>query len=216
MPKPNNDIYFLRKEYERNTLYTNKKTKDPIKKFNLWLNEAVNDGVKEPHAMVLSTVNHMGAPSARIVLLREVCSDGFVFYSNYLSKKGSQISENNKVALTFYWEELEKQIRIEGEANKIEPYKSDNYFSTRPFESKISAIISKQSSVIPSQRLLVEMHIKLQKKHTDQTLQRPDYWGGYLVKPTYFEFWQGKPWRLHDRIAYSIFEGGWKIERLAP
>ena len=180
------------------------------------MKEALISDIYEPNAMILSTVGKTGAPSARVVLLREVNQEGFIFYSNYLSKKGNQIEHNHQVALTFFWKEIERQVRIEGKAILINNQKSDKYFASRPIDSQIGAIVSPQSKPIPSRQYLTKLFSTFKKKNVDKIIQRPNHWGGYLVQPEMIEFWQGRPNRLHDRIAYYRKEDHWEILRLAP
>lgn len=186
----------------------------PFEQFEDWLQEAYDEeDIIEPNAMTVCTVDTEGQPSARIILLRNFSQDGFEFFTNYNSQKGSEIEENSKVALCFYWAKLERQIRIEGNAEKLSAKKSDSYFNARPIESRISAIISKQSQVVASRE---ELEKKVQDfRASNQAIVRPKDWGGYIVKPSKIEFWQGRPSRLHDRIRYSL-KDDWLIERLYP
>jgi pyridoxamine 5'-phosphate oxidase len=155
-------------------------------------------------------------PSARIVLLRDFSEDGFVFYTNYSSLKGSQIAENPRVALSFFWKELERQVRVEGSIERLSEKLSNKYFLARPFESRLSAAISPQSEVIPDREYLENLREKLREQYPNQDLPKPKDWGGYLVKPKSIEFWQGRAGRLHDRILYRAKNNDWIIERLAP
>ncbi|MEI8202795.1 MAG: pyridoxamine 5'-phosphate oxidase [Bacteroidota bacterium] len=216
MPNQTKDILSIRNDYQLKHLTKNHLKPDPIQQFNKWMKEVLTADISEPNAMILSTVGKTGTPSARVVLLREVNHEGFIFYSNYLSKKGNQIEHNNQVSLTFFWKEIERQVRIEGKANIIDIEKSDKYFASRPLDSQIGAIVSPQSSPIPSRQYLTELFSTFKKKNTDKTIQRPDHWGGYLVKPDMIEFWQGRPNRLHDRIAYYRKKDHWEMVRLAP
>lgn len=188
---------------------------NPLKQFEKWFEEVLASGLEEPNAMVLSTVNE-GKPSARIVLLKDLDS-GFKFFTNYGSKKGQEMEENPQVALTFFWKELERQVRIEGLVEKVSADESDEYFKSRPRGSQIGAWVSHQSAAIASREVLEATNAELEARFEGKEIQRPDHWGGYRVIPTYIEFWQGRPSRLHDRLAYTKKEdNSWKIERLSP
>jgi pyridoxamine 5'-phosphate oxidase len=189
---------------------------DPFRQFSAWFRDAVDSGVAEPEAMFLATTGKNGIPSGRIVLLKSFDSKGFVFFTNYTSRKGKEIEGNPSVALVFHWKERERQVRITGKAERIPGHESDQYFSTRPIDSRISAMISPQSSVIPGRNYLDEEFtaMKLRLKGTDP--ERPLHWGGFRIIPDTFEFWQSQPHRLHDRIRYRLEQGRWIIERLAP
>lgn len=212
-----NDFSALRKEYMRGRLDEHQVETDPLVQFAVWMDQAIHSGIVEPNAMVLATCGKDMQPSARMVLLKDYGKEGFTFFTNYESRKGIQISENNKVALTFFWAELERQVRIEGEAQKINTESSDVYFDSRPLESRLSAVVSPQSKPIPD-RAYLERLIEEKRKQLENThFSRPQYWGGYTVKPHRMEFWQGRANRLHDRILYELQEdGSWKISRLAP
>ncbi len=216
MSKQEKDILSLRNDYQLKRLGKNQVKPEPLQQFNKWMKEVLESGIDEPNAMTLSTVSKSGSPSARIVLLREVSEEGFIFYTNYLSKKGNQIEHNSSVALTFFWKELERQVRIEGKASMIDIQKSDDYFASRPVNSQIGAVVSPQSSIIASRQQLNELFSSFKKKNGTKPIQRPDGWGGYLVKPEIVEFWQGRPNRLHDRLAYYRKKDRWEIVRLAP
>jgi pyridoxamine 5'-phosphate oxidase len=191
------------------------KHEDPMLFFNEWYQEAHEKQCADPHAMVLSTVDINGQPSSRIVYMRNILSEGFIFYTNYLSKKGSQILKNHKVSALFYWDCCERQVRIEGEAIKVDSGISDDYFNARPRISKIGAWASEQSSVIES-RLTLEERVKYFEKKYPNEVPRPPHWGGYLIKPHYFEFWQGRLGRLHDRLVYKKNGLSWNTDRIAP
>jgi pyridoxamine 5'-phosphate oxidase len=189
---------------------------DPFILFRSWLNEAIKVNLREPTAMTLATASKDGKPYARIVLLKKFDERGFIFYSNYESNKGKQIDSNPNAALVFYWPEIERQVRVEGIVKKISPKESDEYFNTRPFLSRISAIISPQSQVIPDRIYLENMVDEYKKNIKDTEVRRPSKWGGYCLTPCCFEFWQGRDNRLHDRILFTKQKKTWLINRLAP
>lgn len=207
----------MRKEYAQQSLSEKDVEADPILQFKKWWDHALASKLNEPNAMVLATASKEAVPSARIVLLKDFNENGFVFFTNYDSYKGQQLSENPKACLVFFWEELERQVRITGLVFKLSSTESDEYFNSRPEGSRIGAWASPQSQVIENRNWLEERFNKLSSEMKDGTIQRPPHWGGYLVKPVIVEFWQGRVSRLHDRIQYSLQEdGNWKIERLAP
>jgi pyridoxamine 5'-phosphate oxidase len=207
------DLHDHRRNYHLHELTERKISPNPYEQFGWWLEDATNDGVLEPTAMVLSTATKTGKPSSRVLLLKAFDETGFLFYTNYHSRKGREIAENSAGCLLFFWDKLERQVRIEGTIEKIEVHLSEKYFSLRPFESKLSAIVSEQSEEIPSREFLEDRLYALQKAGE---IKRPEHWGGYILKATYFEFWQGRASRLHDRIVYVLENGAWKIKRLAP
>jgi len=207
----------IRKDYSSKSLLEGDVAADPIKQFETWWNEALNAKIDEANAMTLATASSDGFPSARIVLLKGFNESGFMFFTNYKSFKGTQLEENPKACLVFFWKELERQVRITGVVQKASNGASDAYFKSRPFESQVGAWVSPQSQVIESREWLQLNYDKLFSENDKHDLQRPAHWGGYLVKPVIIEFWQGRPGRLHDRIQYTLEESGdWKIERLAP
>ncbi len=205
----------FRKEYKRLSLTESDTFSNPFDQFGVWFREAGNAGISEPNAMALATAGAGGMPSIRMVLLKEVEKDGFIFYTNYNSRKGRQLSENNQAALLFYWEPTERQVRVEGRIEKISDASSDHYFQSRPRESQASAIVSQQSSVIKGREMLEQAFFNVLNSDNQQ-LKRPASWGGYKLHPLMFEFWQGREHRLHDRIQYRLADGIWCRERLTP
>lgn len=212
-----NSIANMRRVYQLQSLLEKDVNTDPIKQFENWWMHAIETKVEEPNAMTLATCNASGKPSARIVLLKEIKENGFVFFTNYQSRKAKEIEEHGFAALVFFWKELERQIRVEGHIKKISPEESDEYFSVRPRESQVGAWSSPQSSVIENREFLQKNAEKYNVEFQSGKVPRPDFWGGYVVEPTVIEFWQGRPGRLHDRLRYSLLENNhWIIERLAP
>lgn len=214
------NIAELRQDYQLKSLDINDVAENPFIQFAKWFDEALTSQILEPNAMTLATVSAEGKPSARIVLLKGIDTEGygFLFYTNYESRKGKDMAENPHVALCFNWLDLQRQIRIEGIVEKIPGVQSDNYFKTRPKMSQLGALASPQSQRVPDRTFLEENFNHLIEKyaHTER-VPRPENWGGYVVKPAMLEFWQGRRSRLHDRICYFKQENGsWKIERLAP
>lgn len=210
------NIATLRKEYKLRSLSETDVDIDPIKQFQNWWNEALQSNVEEPNAMTLATSTKSGKPSARIVLLKGLNNNGFIFFTNYESRKGKEVAENPNVALIFFWKELERQVRIEGSIKKLSEKENDDYFILRPEQSRIGAWSSPQSSVIKNRAVLEQMYEKYTLQFTDGVILRPPHWGGYIVTPDVIEFWQGRPNRLHDRLRYSLSNGKWNIDRLAP
>ena len=210
-------IAAIRQEYSRKSLVESDIDPNPIKQFNTWWQEAVEAKLTEVNAMTLATASADGVPSARIMLLKGFSENGFVFFTNYESFKGQQISENPKACLVFFWRELERQVRVTGLVQKTTSQEADIYFHSRPKTSQVGAITSPQSRVIENREWLDDRYNDLATKLMDQKIERPAHWGGFIVRPVIIEFWQGRPGRLHDRIQYSIADdGSWKIERLAP
>jgi pyridoxamine 5'-phosphate oxidase len=211
------NISDLRKEYSRATLDASNVLPDPIKQFEKWFDEAIQAGISEPNAMHLATVNEQGKPSSRIVLLKGIEKNAFVFYTNYQSKKGRELESNPACALTFFWPDIERQVRIEGIATRVDATTSDTYFQSRPRGSQIGAWASPQSSIILDRVILEERAHQIEKKFENQSvLPRPHQWGGYCIEPLLIEFWQGRESRLHDRIQFVLVDGVWRIDRLAP
>lgn len=210
-----NDLSSIRKEYLQGTLDIDQVLPDPVKQFGIWMDQALLAEIDEPTAMTLATAGADGAPSARMVLLKGCDENGFVFFTNYESRKAKEISRNHRAALVIYWKELARQIRIEGFVLKTSGKESDDYFASRPSESRINAIISPQSAVIPDREYLETIRQQYLKTYTGEH-RRPSHWGGYVVVPEMVEFWQGRPNRLHDRIRYTRKGGEWITERLAP
>ena len=209
------ELHNIRDEYTKRVLSQHDCHENPISQFEQWQKEAIHAQVNEPTAMNIATVDEQGRPNSRMVLLKEVNEQGFVFFTNYLSRKGSCIERNPYVALTFFWPELERQVRIEGRVVKIPAEQSDKYFATRPYTSRIGAWASEQSTVISNYKSLLAKAALVAAKHP-LNVPRPDYWGGYLVVPETVEFWQGRPSRLHDRIRYRKASDNWIRERLSP
>lgn len=205
----------LRKEYLFQPLMEKGLVSDPLQLFRNWFEDAVKAEVEEPNAMVLSTADQKGNVSARVVLLKDVDLGGFVFFSNYTSHKGRQLEVNAKAALTFHWKEIGRQVRVEGRVKKVARKYSTDYFNSRPLDSRISAIASPQSRVIPDRQFLEALRegVLLDLGEADPVC--PDVWGGYLLKPVLMEFWQGREHRLHDRIQYRLVGKRWIMERLA-
>ena len=211
------NIANIRKDYRKATLDVASVDKDPLKQFEKWFAEALKAEVMEPNAMNLATVNEAGKPSSRMVLLKGLENNRFIFYTNYQSTKGKELENNPACALTFFWPELERQIRIEGVASRVEPSLSDFYFKSRPRESQMGAWASPQSALIDDRKILEQRFREMEKKFEGQAvLPRPHQWGGYQVEPFQVEFWQGGPGRLHDRIQFVKVENSWKTYRLAP
>ncbi|MES2430065.1 MAG: pyridoxamine 5'-phosphate oxidase [Bacteroidota bacterium] len=207
----------IRKDYKLHSLDQKDVLEDPVSQFGVWFDEALKSQIDEINAMTLATVTTQGTPDARIVLLKGFDERGFTFYTNYNSKKGKELDENKNACLVFFWKELERQVRIYGTTEKISEEASDLYFNSRPEGSKIGAWSSPQSLPIFDRELIENNTKKFQEEFKSGLIPRPSHWGGYIVKPTAIEFWQGRPNRLHDRILYSLQDNNsWKIERLAP
>jgi pyridoxamine 5'-phosphate oxidase len=205
----------IRKDYALRRLDETDVDADPFKQFHAWLREALEAQVPEPTAMTLATVNDEGRPSGRIMLLKALDERGFVFYTNYASRKGTELEARPLAALTFFWKELERQVRVEGAIEKVSAAESDEYFTSRPLGSRIGAWASTQSATIPSRQWLEARVNEAEARHGGNP-PRPPHWGGYRVIPDWLEFWQGRQSRLHDRIAYTRGAAGWTITRLSP
>ena len=212
-----NDLSNYRKSYEKSELLESSIPEDPINLFNRWFHEVEDFGAGgEVNAMTVATIGLDGFPKSRVVLLKKFSEEGFIFYTNYNSEKGKAIAANPHVCLSFFWQELERQVIIKGIAQKTSENISDGYFDSRPDGSKLGAIVSNQSEVIPSRTFLEENLKKLEEEFEGKPIPRPENWGGFLVIPLEVEFWQGRPNRLHDRIRYSSqSDFSWKIERLS-
>jgi len=207
----------LRQEYSKATLDASSVLDSPIKQFEKWFNEATQVGILEPNAMTLSTVRADGRPASRIVLLKGIENNKFVFYTNYQSSKGKELEENPACALTFFWPELERQVRIEGTAFRVSEQRSTEYFQSRPRGSQVGAWSSPQSSIIENRDILEQRVAQIEKKFDGyKVLPKPHQWGGYEVDPVMIEFWQGRASRLHDRIQFNKIDEKWKVYRLAP
>lgn len=205
----------LRKDYTQASLDEADAPTNPFAFFNMWFDQALKAELPEPNAMTLATVNAEGKPAARIVLIKGLDDRGFVFFTNYDSRKGQELASNPNAALLFHWTELERQVRIEGVVEKVSPQESDNYYHSRPLGSRLGAWASPQSKVIDSRQVLDERLASVQQEKQENP-ERPPFWGGYRLVPSYFEFWQGRPSRLHDRLAYTLDGGLWARARLAP
>jgi pyridoxamine 5'-phosphate oxidase len=205
----------LRKNYSLGSLDVIDVDPDPIKQFNTWFAQALDAQLPEPNAMTVATVDAAGRPAARILLIKGVDERGFVFFTNYESRKGHELAANPRASLLFYWIELERQVRIEGRVEKTSAEESDAYFASRPLGSRIGAWASAQSEVIDSRAALEAREAEIIAKYGENP-PRPPHWGGYRLVPDMLEFWQGRPSRLHDRIRYTRSDGGWQIDRLSP
>ncbi|MBT8380500.1 MAG: pyridoxamine 5'-phosphate oxidase [Ignavibacteria bacterium] len=210
------NLNYLRREYKLNKLSEKNVRKIPFLQFSIWFDEVLNAEIIEPNAMILSTADKNNKPSARVVLMKGFDETGFTFFTNYNSKKGKELSINPNASLLFFWVELERQVRVEGRVKKVSKKDSELYFNTRPFESRIGALASSQSIKIDDRSLLEKKFNDLKIKYAGGKVPVPDDWGGYKLIPNYFEFWQGRENRLHDRIGYKKRRGEWIIIRLSP
>ncbi|WP_312698341.1 MULTISPECIES: pyridoxamine 5'-phosphate oxidase [Sphingobacterium] len=211
------EIAAIREDYVKSSLSESDVQKNPIEQFQKWFDEAMSSQVTEPTAMVLSTVAENGCPSSRVVLLKDIKAEGLSFFTNYNSRKGQEIIQNPRVSALFFWPELQRQVRFEAEVEKLPKADSDEYFSIRPRGSQIGAIASPQSAIIPDRETLEKRVAEVEKEMENVTdVPRPEFWGGFLLKPVRVEFWQGRGSRLHDRIVYIKDHADWTINRLAP
>lgn len=210
------DLFDIRKDYKKGHLSPEDLLDDPLKQIELWLDDAAKAECLEHSAIVLSTVSKEGGVSSRIVLLKKIDEEGLYFFTNYESRKGQQIDANNKGAILLFWPELERQVNIEGDIERCSPELSDYYFNSRPIESRVSAVVSKQSRSIESREAMVRPWESVLEKTQKQGIKRPNYWGGYVLKPTRVEFWQGGANRFHDRILFQKNKDTWKLDRLMP
>src|SRR5690554_1068684 len=206
----------MRQEYEAGSLDETRMASDPLVVFNEWMEQAIAAGLLEPNAMTVATATADGKPSARVLLLKEVNGEGFVFFTNYQSWKGEELMANPYAALVFDWHTLQRQVRVEGEVEKLSPEASDDYFNSRPEGARVGAWVSPQSKVVQGREELNRLQEEQEKRFREEPVYRPPHWGGFLVRPTAVEFWQGRPSRLHDRVVYHKTEGGWTKQRLAP
>jgi len=213
---PDKKLMQFRREYLAGELLEDDLLGDPHLQFSEWLDDAIRSGINDPTSMALATADHSGKPSLRVVLLKEAREQGLIFYSNYESRKGKELEENPRASVMFFWSGLDRQLRVEGSVKKLSSEESDNFFNSRPLESRMASIVSSQSQEIPGRDALIYKFKELKAFWKDQMVKRPDYWGGYILKPEIYEFWQGRENRLNDRIQYVLNDGSWDISRLAP
>jgi pyridoxamine 5'-phosphate oxidase len=207
----------LRREYERQGLSEADLAPDPVSQLRIWLDQAISAGIPDPTAMVLATVGPDSHPSARVVLLKGLDARGLAFFTNYQSRKGRELSANPRAAVAFYWSGLERQVRVEGNVERVSPAESDEYFRTRPVDAQLGAWTSAQSEIITGGRAALEERLSaIVARFTGSAVPRPPQWGGYRLVPAAAEFWQGRPGRLHDRLRYSFDGRRWQVDRLAP
>jgi len=215
MSKEKKYIQNIRRDYLKSGLLESNILQNPIDQFSLWFNDAINGQVVDGNAMALSTISNNRAVS-RIVLLKSFDENGFIFFTNYSSNKARELGDNNSASLLFYWAELERQVRIEGFITKISLKESEEYFHERPRESQIGAWASRQSEVLESREILEQNFVRYEKEFAEKSVPLPPFWGGYILKPDLFEFWQGRPNRLHDRIVFKNINFKWEMQRLYP
>jgi pyridoxamine 5'-phosphate oxidase len=213
-----NDLSNYRKSYEKNELQEANLPKNPMELFDIWFKEVEDlKTTEEVNAMTIATIGLDGFPKSRVVLLKNVSENGFVFYTNYDSEKGKAIMKNPKVCLSFFWQNMERQVIIKGNTEKVTEEMATQYFNSRPVGSQLGAVVSHQSEIIPNRNFLEENLKKLEQEFENKLIPKPEFWGGYIVKPISVEFWQGRPNRLHDRIRYELQEkSNWKMDRLSP
>lgn len=210
------NLYQMRQEYAAGSLNEAEMPQSPLKAFKEWLKYAIDSGLSEPNAMTVATATTDGKPSARVVLLKEVNDNGFVFFTNYLSRKGRELIVNPETAIVFDWHDIERQVRVEGRAEKLSAEESEAYFNERPEDAKIGAWASPQSKIVKDREELEKLQEEIEEQFDNIPIHRPSHWGGYLIRPSVIEFWQGRPSRMHDRIVYYKTEDGWTKHRLAP
>ena len=206
----------IRRDFGLSHLEESDLARDPIQQFELWIQEAIQSNVKDPNGMALATADAKGRVSVRMMLLKYFDQNGFVFFTNYESLKGRMVAENPHASLLFWWPDFERQVRVEGLIEKLDQKHSDEYFNERLFESNIAALLSKQSRVLSDKQAFIDEVEQARKEFHSKPILRPDYWGGYILKPHYFEFWQGGTQRLHDRLVYQMKNDRWSITRLYP
>lgn len=210
------DLHDLRSDRSSQEFRRRNLQPDPIKQFQTWFEEAIAEKVYEPNAMTLATSTKEGQPSTRTVLLKQFDEQGFVFFTNYASKKAVEIALNPQVSVTFFWKEMERQVNIQGTVEKTSRTLSEKYFAKRPRKSQLGAAASRQSQVIPNRKTLEDEYQRLENLYEGHDIPCPEMWGGFIIHPFCFEFWQGRPNRIHDRFRYQLNEGQWIIERLSP
>ena len=209
-------LFDFREEYKTGELNESGMKANPIEQFQLWLQAAIDSKIPEPNAMTIATCTANGKPSARVVLLKEINKNGFVFFTNYLSRKGRELLENPFAALVFDWHSIERQVRVEGRVERLPVHDSDTYFNERPREAQIGAWSSQQSKILNNREELEQRQVSFEEKFNNRKIFRPSNWGGFILLPATIEFWQGRPGRLHDRLVYLRTEEGWTLHRLAP